>query len=87
MIENWVEGSAAERYRELLEAQDGRAPDDTGNQVAEVVARARQQLTMRDVVALGFGGLVGVLVSLLANVARHLNRRTRKRGAALRDMQ
>ncbi|MDE0037036.1 MAG: hypothetical protein OXU77_05655 [Gammaproteobacteria bacterium] len=87
MSEEWFEGTAAERYRDLLDPQDDASSDDADDRVAEVVARARQQLALRDVIALGFGGLVGVVLSLLATVARHLHRRTSDRTAAPPDTQ
>ena len=85
MSEHWIDRPAAEHYRELLEAPNTAAPDDAKDRIAEVVVRARQQLAMRDVIALGFGGLVAVLLSLLATVARHLNRPSRERADPTAD--
>lgn len=85
MSEGWFDRPAAEHYRELLEAPNDPAPDDAKERIAEVVARARQQLAMRDVIALGFGGLVAVLVSLLATLASRLNRHSRERADPTAD--
>lgn len=76
MSDTWLDGPASETYLDRLEAtNDGASADANAAEVAGVVARARQQLALRDAVALGFGGLVGVLFSLLARVVQHVHRR------------
>ena len=69
------EGPASTQYLDLLHETDDGAERASKDGVARVVSRAHQQLALRDVLGVGFGGLVGVLLSLLAAAARHLHRR------------
>ena len=74
----WFEGPVAEHYRNLLEGTGEEADRDAVERIEEVVTRARHQVALRDTLALGFGGLVGVLLSLLTVLVSHLHRRKRE---------
>ena len=72
MSEPGHESALREIYRELLPAEDGSSADDS---VRRVVDRGRAQLAARDLLGLGFSGLVRVVLSLVVAISRHSHRR------------
>lgn len=71
----WLENRTSDRYRELLDESENRSSHEPEDRIDDVLSRARQRLALRDSLALGFGSLVAVLLSLLGATVRHLRHR------------
>ena len=79
MSESWSEPAQREFtqrvYTNLLDAEPAWDRNRReGKGVVRVVRRARRDVALHELVALGFGGLVQVLLSLLGAAIRHAHR-------------